>query len=165
MLSTWEDDASILQGTNTTRRPCSLYYYLQTKRKTNVLVRNTTPEHKLSCKLRLGGPVGFSEPPPPHKPDGRNGTQDNSSQQQLPLYMCASGKVSSEDVLLAPGVGPRPPAQLCSYYCNLSYSVCVLVPSKALAPLPSEAARSSGIMSQPQLHVSRNCMEKVFFHC
>lgn len=47
-----------LQGTNATRKPCSLYYYLPTKRKTNVVVRNTTPERKLSCKLRLGGGEG-----------------------------------------------------------------------------------------------------------
>lgn len=54
VLSAWEDEASILQGTNTTHKPCSLHYYLPTKRKTNVVVRNTTPERKLSCKLRLG---------------------------------------------------------------------------------------------------------------
>lgn len=140
VLSAWEDEASILQGTNTTRKPCSLYYYLPTKRKTNVVVRNTTPERKLSRKLRLGegGVCGAqracSPHGPPHKPDGRNGTQDNSSQQQLPLYTCANGKVSSEDVLLAPGAGPCPPAQLCSSYGSLSYSVRILVPSEALSP-------------------------------
>lgn len=86
VLSAWEDEASILQGTNTTRKPCSLYYYLPTKRKTNVVVRNTTPERKLSRKLRLGegGVCGAQRACSPPRPTPQTRWEKWYPGQQLP---------------------------------------------------------------------------------